>query len=241
METLVVGDALIVYEDRGGGPAVLCLAPGGLSASRGEVWARSPWNPLERLAGDYRLVVMDQRNTGTSWAPVTARDGWGSYAADQLAVMDHLGIDTFAVVGMCIGGAFIARLLADVPARVTAAVAMQPIGLDDNRDVFLRLFDEWRAGIAGDHPEAGEEAWTSFRQALFGDDRLVWSVEDKALPGFDRPLLVLEGDDDYHPRSVSRRLADMVPAATLVERWKQADDVAAADAVIRGFLSEHAR
>ena len=239
VETLVVGDVQIVYEGRGSGPAVLCLAPGGLSASRAEVWARSPWNPIQRLAGDYRLVVMDQRNTGTSWAPVTAGDGWHSYAADQLAVMDHLGIDTFAIVGMCIGGAFIARLLADVPARVTAAVAMQPIGLDNNRAVFLRLFDEWRADIAGDHPEAGEGAWASFRQALFGADRLVWSVEDRALHSLDRPLLVLEGDDEYHPRSVSRRLAELVPGATLVERWKQADDVAAADGVIRGFLSEH--
>lgn len=239
VETLVDGNTRIVYEDTGSGPAVLCLAPGGLAASRAEVWTRSPWNPLERLAGAYRLVAMDQRNTGTSWAPVTAGDGWDSYAADQLALMDRLGIDTFAVVGMCIGGAFIARLLADAPARVTAAVAMQPIGLDGNRDVFLRLFDDWRADIAGDHPEADEDAWASFRQGLFGADRLVWSVDDKALPSFDRPLLILQGDDEYHPCSVSQCLAETVPGAKLVERWKQPADVAAADGVIRGFLAEH--
>jgi pimeloyl-ACP methyl ester carboxylesterase len=61
------------------------------------------------------VATMDQRNTGASFAPFTACCGWGSYAADQLALMDHLGIQTFAVVGMCIGGAFIMRLLKEAP------------------------------------------------------------------------------------------------------------------------------
>jgi pimeloyl-ACP methyl ester carboxylesterase len=106
METLSRGDIRLVYEDFGEGPPILCLAPGGLSASRRETWQRVSWNPLKELAGAYRIVAMDQRNTGTSFAPVTAGDGWGSYADDQLALMDHLGIETFAVVGMCIGGFF---------------------------------------------------------------------------------------------------------------------------------------
>ena len=42
--------------------------------------------------------------------------------ADLTRLMDHLGIETFAVVGMCIGGAFIMRLLEEAPERVTAAV-----------------------------------------------------------------------------------------------------------------------
>jgi pimeloyl-ACP methyl ester carboxylesterase len=42
---------------------------------------------------------------------------------------------------MCIGGAFIMRLLEEAPERVTAAVALQPIGLDSNRDTFLGLFE----------------------------------------------------------------------------------------------------
>lgn len=239
MDTLIDGDVRIVYEDTGSGPAVLCLAPGGLAASRADVWSRSPWNPLDRLAGDYRLISMDQRNTGTSWAPVTASDGWGSYAADQLSLMDHLGIETFAVVGMCIGGAFIARLLAESPARITAAVAMQPIGFDANRDTFHRLFDDWRVGAQADHPEADQHTWQSLRQSLFGADRLLWSVDDEVLPTFDRPLLVLAGNDEYHPRSVSRRLAEMVPTATLVEHWKQPQDLADTHRVIIEFLPEH--
>ncbi len=240
VSTLAIGNRRIAYEVTGDGPAVLCLAPGGLSASRIESWSRSPWNPLEQLSADYRVVAMDQRNTGTSWAPIAAGDDWGSYTDDQLALMDHLGIDTFAVVGMCIGGAFIARLLQQAPRRVTAAVAMQPIGLDSNRHVFFQLFDTWRNAVEAEHPEANEEAWESFRQALFGSDRLVWSVDDEALLQIQQPLFVLEGNDEYHPRSVSRRLVDLLPNASLFERWKQPEDFSGTDRVIREFLSNHA-
>ena len=240
METLSRGDVRLVYEDSGEGPAVLCLAPGGLSASRIEIWQRMPWNPMKELAGAYRIVAMDQRNTGTSFAPVTARDGWGSYAADQLALMDHLGIETFAVVGMCIGGAFIMRLFEEAPERVTAAVALQPIGLDSNRNTFLGLFDTWRREVAAEHPEAGDADWDAFRSALFGADRLVWSVDDEFLPTVTHPLLVLQGNDEFHPTSVSQKLATQVPSASLVERWKDPADLPAAAAAIKDFLAGHA-
>jgi len=241
METLSLGDVRLVYENSGAGPAILCLAPGGLAASRTEIWQRMPWNPVKELAGTYRIVAMDQRNTGTSFAPVTAGDGWGSYAADQLALMDHLGIETFAVVGMCIGGAFIMRLLEEAPERVTAAVALQPIGLDNNRDAFLGMFDAWRRDIADEHPEAGDDDWDAFGSALFGADRLAWSVADEFLPTVTHPLLVLQGNDEFHPRSVSQHLATQVPSASLVERWKDPADAPAADAAIKEFLAAHAR
>ena len=195
---------------------------------------------MKELAAAYRIVAMDQRNTGTSFAPVTARDGWGSYAADQLALMDHLGIETFAVVGMCIGGAFIMRLLEEAPERVTAAVALQPIGLDSNRNTFLGLFDAWRREVAAEHPEAGDADWDAFRSALFGADRLVWSVDDEFLPTVTHPLLVLQGNDEFHPTSVSQKLATQVPSASLVERWKDPADLPAAAAAIKDFLAGHA-
>jgi hypothetical protein len=51
---------------------------------------------------------MDQRNAGgRSRAPVTAQDGWHSYAADHIALLDHLRIDRCHLFGQCIGGSFI--------------------------------------------------------------------------------------------------------------------------------------
>jgi pimeloyl-ACP methyl ester carboxylesterase len=239
--TLDTGSATIHYDTMGDGPAVLLLAPGGLRASRTETWARAPWNPIDALADRYRVVAMDQRNTGTSFAPISARDGWSSYAADQLAVMDHLGIERFAVLGMCIGGAFIMELLTEVPERVTAAVALQPIGLDGNRDAFRAMFDEWRTAIEADHPEATDTDWEGCWANLFGGDATLWSVADDAVPAIDTPILVLRGDDQFHPRLASERLAELAPEATLIEHWKDPSEIPAARAAVDDFLATHTR
>ena len=42
--------------------------------------------------------------------------------------MDHLGIETFMVLGFCIGGPFIWNLLKRAPDRIIAAVLAQPSG-----------------------------------------------------------------------------------------------------------------
>src|SRR5262245_10998436 len=203
------------------------------------MWANAPWNPIDALADRFQVVAMDQRNAGESFAPVTGDDGWDSYATDQLALMDHLGIERFSVLGMCIGGAFIMSLLARAPERVRAAVALQPVGLDGNRDEFRALFDDWRKTAADAHPETSDADWESFRTHLFGGDHKLWSVPDDQLPGVTTPLLVLQGDDIYHPKSASKLLADTVPSATLIEHWKDPADQPAARAAVDAFLAEH--
>ncbi|MDQ3738028.1 MAG: alpha/beta hydrolase [Actinomycetota bacterium] len=240
MPTLETGPVTLRYETWGDGPPVLLLALGGLRASRIESWTKAPWDPIEALSDRYRVVAMDQRNTGTSFAPIGANDGWPSYAADQLAVMDHLGIDSFSVLGMCIGGAFILSLLAEVPERINAAVALQPIGLAGNRDDFRSNFDDWRAGIAGDHPEATDADWEGFWSNLHGGDDVMWSVPDTVLSTIDTPLLVLQGDDLFHPKQASQHLATTVPTATLIEHWKDPGDQPAARAAVDDFLATHA-
>lgn len=49
-------------------------------------------------------------------------------------------------------------------------------------------------------------------------------------------VLVLQGDDRFHPRSASRLIAAAVPGAVLVERW-QDDHLPAARATIEAFLA----
>jgi pimeloyl-ACP methyl ester carboxylesterase len=240
MPTLERDGTTLHYETFGDGPAVLLLAPGGLRGSRIDAWERAPWNPIEVLGSRHRVVAMDQRNTGTSFAPITAGDGWSSYAADQLALMDHLGIERFSVVGMCIGGAFIMELIAEAPERIASAVAMQPIGLDGNRDEFRRIFDEWRDDIGADHPEASDSDWKSLWDNLYGRDNLLWSVPDDFLPTIETPLLVLQGNDVYHPTVASQRLAATAPNATLIERWKDPADRTAARQAVDDFLARHA-
>ena len=62
--------AEIYYEEYGSGFPLLLIAPGGMKSAI-SFWAGTPWNPIEQLQGDYRVVAMDQRNAGQSTAPVT--------------------------------------------------------------------------------------------------------------------------------------------------------------------------
>ena len=183
---------------------------------------------------------MDQRNTGTSTGPIEEGDGWHTYAADQLALMDHLGIDRFAVLGMCIGGAFILELLETAPERITAAVALQPVGQHDNRDAFRNIFETWRDELAAQHPEADDAAFESLFSALFGGDQLLWSVPDESLTSIETPLLVLRGNDEFHPSVASERLAEAAPNATLIQDWKPEEHQPAARRAVDDFLAAHA-
>jgi len=79
-----------------------------------EFWHRSPFDPTVELASDFRVIAMDQRNAGASRAPVSAADGWETYARDHLALLDHLGIVRCHLMGGCIGSSYCLGLIASV-------------------------------------------------------------------------------------------------------------------------------
>ena len=228
-------DVHLHYTERGEGPAILLLAPGGMRSHAG-LWAGRGFDPRTELPG-YRVIAMDQRNAGASTAPVRAEDGWETYAADQLALLDHLGVERATVIGMCIGGAFVAALARLAPARLRAAVMFQPIGLDENRPVFHDLFDGWAAAIAPDHPEADAATWAAFRERMWSGS-FMFAAKEADVAAFPVPLLLFGGDDIYHPRSTSQAIARLAPDVVFVEGWK-ADPVGLA-ATLRGFLARTA-
>src|SRR5262245_32713008 len=129
MPVMKKGDVEIYYEEHGRGAPVLCFAPGSLR-SHIDYWHCSPKQPTKPpafmdptvdLADDSRIIVMDQRNAGRSRAPVRDTDGWDAYAQDHIALMDHLGIERFHVLGACIGGSFSLKLCELVPERIMSA------------------------------------------------------------------------------------------------------------------------
>jgi pimeloyl-ACP methyl ester carboxylesterase len=231
-------EARLYYEIHGDGFPVLLLAPGGMSSSI-PVWENAAYNAIERLAPRYKVIAMDQRNAGQSTAPITGADGWRDYRDDQIALLDHLGVDRFHAVGMCIGGSFIMGLAETIPERLASAVMLQPIGFDDNRKTFYELFDGWAEELRPAHPSAGEDEWAAFRSAMFGGEFL-FNVSEDVVSDCQIPLLVLMGEDVYHPESTSRRVAELAPRATLIERWKEGDDAASASTAIDRFLAAQA-
>ncbi len=64
-----------------------------------------------RLSGRYRCIAFDERAHGASDRPPGDDFGWHGFAADVLAVVDHLGLDRPAAFGHSCGAA--ALLLAE--------------------------------------------------------------------------------------------------------------------------------
>jgi pimeloyl-ACP methyl ester carboxylesterase len=229
--------AHIHYDLEGEGFPVLLIAPGGMRSAN-EAWTRVPWNPRAALSDRFQLIGMDQRNAGRSTAPVSAGDGWHTYTADQLALLDHLGVEQCHVVGMCIGGPYIFGLLRVAPERFRCAVMLQPVGIDENRRAFEEMFDGWAAELAEAHPEADEAAWSSFRQNMWGGEFVLTASRDDVAE-VDTPILLLKGDDLYHPARVSDELAALAPNLTYIEEWKDAHMLDDTNAAIRDFLAAH--
>src|ERR1043166_279035 len=126
MPFLKRGEASLYYEVHGDGYPIFCMAPGSLESSI-SMWRTptAPLDPMQELASDYQVIVMDQRNAGQSWAPISAADGWDSYAADHLALLDHLGVERCHLLGQCIGaGGFPFSLMQAQQQRFSAAVLM---------------------------------------------------------------------------------------------------------------------
>jgi pimeloyl-ACP methyl ester carboxylesterase len=237
MPTFTREDICLYYEEHGKGFPLLMIAPGGMRSDV-SFWEKAPWNPIPRLATHYRVIAMDQRNAGRSRAPIRVTDGWRVYTEDQLALLDHLGVSRFHVAGMCIGGSYIMGLIQAAPKRVVSAVLFQPIGIDDNRQAFLDMFDGWAKEQQAAHPEATGATWEAFKQNMYGGDFL-FSVSRDFVKNCPTPLLVLLGNDMYHPQGTSREVASLAPNATLIERWREPEHHAAAQAAVERFLAAH--
>src|SRR5579884_819109 len=164
--------ARIYYEEFGQGFPILTFAPAGLQSTIA-VWSQpsAPINPTTEFADTFRVIAMDQRNAGgQSRAPITARDGWDSYTADHIALLDHLRIDRCHLYGQCIGGSFIMNLLKQQPERVACAVLAQPIGRVGAMPAARSArFDAWAESLK-DHPEATPEVLDAFYRNLYGAD-----------------------------------------------------------------------
>jgi pimeloyl-ACP methyl ester carboxylesterase len=232
------GPVRIHYEQHGEGFPLLLFAPGGMRSCI-DFWGRAPWNPIRELSATYRVIAMDQRNAGRSTAPITAEDGWHTYTEDHVALLDHLGVERCHVLGGCIGGSFCLGLMQAAPERVAAAVLQQPIGLSSgNRDTFYALFDGWAEELRSRYPEVTGEAWRAFRERMYGGD-FVFNVGREFVRTCPIPMLVLLGNDVYHPSETSREIVKLAPCAELVQRWKEAEVVPDTIQRVRAFLATH--
>jgi pimeloyl-ACP methyl ester carboxylesterase len=233
------GGASIYYEEHGSGDPLLLLAPGGLNSSI-QFWARMPLNPLDAFKDEFRIIAMDQRNAGRSRGPLETSDPWAMYAQDQLAVLDHLGVEKAQVIGCCIGCTFIFELIERAPERVAAGVLMQPIGHDHtNPGTFgPQTWAPWGQTLIDAGATFTMDTVDLFGRGLFDSD-FVFSVTKEFLGGVRTPLLLLYGNDRAHPHGVSAELASLLPNVEQIERWRDPDVVPEVTGRMREFLRTH--
>ena len=85
----------------GGSPSSIAFSPRGMKSSL-DFWNHTPWDRKDKTELSCNRYGS---NAGRSTA-VMPQDGWHNYIEDQLALMNHLGIDKFNIAGMCIGGPY---------------------------------------------------------------------------------------------------------------------------------------
>ena len=232
--------ASIYYEEFGQGFPILTFAPAGLQSVI-DVWRRpaAPVNPTTEFAAGFRVIAMDQRNAGgRSRAPISAEDGWHSYAADHIALLDHLRIDQCHLYGQCIGGSFIFSLLKAQPERIACAVLAQPIGrVGAMAPGRAARFNAWAETLT-DHPEATPAVLDAFHRNLYGPG-FVYSVDRAFVASCRTPCLVLAGNDEAHPLPISEEVAKLLPHAEFIREWKEGAALVSATARTKQFLSAH--
>jgi pimeloyl-ACP methyl ester carboxylesterase len=158
---LGVGEERISCHATGNGPAVLFIQ-GGATDSR--FWD----NQVSEFARDYRVITYDMRGFGVSPRPTRPY----RMSDDAVAVLDHLGVTSCAVMGFSIGAQIALELAVRVPDRV-AALALMGVGpwSDPVPDEFEAAHGELRAQLA-EREEARRRGDLSVAVAL---DLDVWA------------------------------------------------------------------
>jgi len=245
MPALAIHGGWIHYEVHGSGYPVLLFAPGFLS-SRIERWRTNParpgvpqdWlDPIAELADRFQLIALDVRNAGQSRATLGPHDDWTTYAADHLALLDHLGVSLCHVMGACIGVSFALSLVAARPKLVSALVLQNPIGIGTgSRAPIDGEYDKWADEVSG-WPNIDAAQIPGFHGRMFGGD-FIFSVSREFVRDCAIPTLLMPGDDAVHPADVS---ADLAKArdVTIVAPWKGAQHREAAMQRVREFLIAH--
>jgi pimeloyl-ACP methyl ester carboxylesterase len=275
--------AKIYYEVRGDGFPLLLFAPGGIN-SQVSFWPFSAINPFD-YADEFMVIGMDQRNAEHSPAPLAAPT-WALHAADQIAVLDAVGVDRTLLWGGCIGVAYALRFIHDVPDRVTGAVCQNPVGLVEGvntRDTFFAIFAPTieiahsggmqavvDAAIENplfvDNNTAGPFAARIVADPAFRDEVLAldpaeyeriirdydantWgacdpfmSVEASFITRCPAPLLILPGNDPFHPTAISHRICREAPRAECLDvDCRSPEKTEATKQRIREFLRTNAK
>jgi len=239
-------EADLYYEVHGSGFPLLLFAPGGLR-SQLSYWRESPsspgapppWmNPMADLTTRFTVIGMDQRNAGQSRGAVRRTDGWHTYAADHIALMDHLGHRRFHVMGGCIGGSYCLALCELAAERVGAAVLQNPIGMHGNKATWDDAVSGFQKTMLERDKSLTPEIIQSFGRNMFGGE-FVFSVSREFVRECRMPLYLQPGTDTPHPARTSEEIAALAPNIEVQKDWRGPTHLAESIRRVGEFLARN--
>ncbi len=238
------GPVRIHYEETGSGFPLLLIPGGGLNSVIAGL--ANPFNSIEEFKGEYRCIASDLRNAnpGQSSGPLDIDRPWDSHTDDQLAVLDHLGVDKFVVMGFCIGGPFIWNLIKRVPNRVVAAVLAQPVGFRPEMPTLMYdgSMTGWGPDLVKRRPDITMDMIQKYLTNMYrnGND-FVFTVTRDFVRNCQTPVLILPDDIPAHPYKVAMESAMLAPKAEVsMFPWKEPKErIPLAVRQIHSFLKAH--
>lgn len=240
------GEVRIRYEESGDGFPLLVIPGGGLNAGISFFETAAPFDVLGEFKDQYRCITLDLRYAvgGESFGPLEVDRPWDAHTDDQLALMDHLGIDKFMVMGFCIGGPLIWNLLQRAADRVIAAVLVQPSGSrPELPDLFYdNNINRWGPDLCAARSEITPAMIDAFLTKMYRSNAdFVFTVDREFVRACNTPILVLPDDVPAHPFAVAMESALLAPNAQVsLYPWKEPKDrTPLAVRHIRTFLRAH--
>jgi pimeloyl-ACP methyl ester carboxylesterase len=124
MQKFAVDGREMAYQDVGSGPVVVF--------GHSYLWDSKMWAPqVEALSQHYRCIVPDLWAHGESQPAPESTRSLTDYAKQIVALLDHLEIEQFSIVGLSVGGMWGTEVAALVPSRLRSLVLMDTfVGLE---------------------------------------------------------------------------------------------------------------
>ncbi|MBL1292887.1 MAG: twin-arginine translocation pathway signal protein [Alteromonadaceae bacterium] len=235
------GGAGLYYWDTGGeGPAVVLLHPG-----RGSALTWPYQQPAFAKAG-FRTIAYSRR--GYFGSPAGSKSDTGNYADDLNALVEHLNVDKFHILGLAAGGFAVSDYVVSYPEKLLSMTIVCSLfglwdkNIDERLDFILPKsfgdlppeFKELGPSYRWAHPE-GVKEWIEMEKKSQGDgvrygqkskSNITWEkIRAVKIPTF----FIAGGADLYQPPSMMRAAAReipnsetlLVPEAGHAVQWEQ--------------------